>query len=126
MATSKPSLFGSIGMSMAFLLGNGLYKREFQIRGLRPLLFCRQVTRPAHGGTDGAGEVNIPMASNTGARGGKRCSDLFGIDRIYLHFNSGWRPMDLQKVHLRTIWTKPAHTPSLRQGRKEPEGRAMM
>jgi len=35
------------------------------------------------------------MASNTGARCSKRCSDLLGIGRICLHFNAGWQPMDL-------------------------------
>ena len=66
--------------------------------------------RPSRRGIDETGELDIPMASNTGARGGKHCSNLFGIYRICLHFNSGWQPVDFQKVHLRTTWTKPAHT----------------
>jgi hypothetical protein len=59
------------------------------------------------------------MAGKTGASGDKRCSNLFGLGRIYLHFNSGWHPMDLQEVHLWTIWTKPAHTSSLKQKEEE-------
>src|SRR4030042_1745482 len=85
---------------------------EVSNKGLGPLPFGRQVTRPVHGGIDGTGELDIPMASNTGARGGIHCSNLFGIGRICLHFNSGWQPMDFQKVHLRTMCAKPAQTAS--------------
>ena len=42
-----------------------------------------------------AGELYIPMRGNTGAGDNQPCSNLFGLDRSCLHFNSGWQPMDL-------------------------------
>ena len=68
-----------------------------------PLLFYRQVTPSVYGGIDGTGELDTPMAGNTGARGGKHCFNLSGVGRNCLHFNSGWQPMGFQKVHLCTI-----------------------
>jgi len=42
-----------------------------------------------------AGELYIPMAGNTGAGENQPCFDLFGPDRICLHFIHGWSPVNL-------------------------------
>ena len=49
----------------------------------------QQVRRPVHLGIGEAGELDVPMARNTGARDSQPCLDLIGLGRICLHFNSG-------------------------------------
>jgi hypothetical protein len=50
---------------------------------------------PVRWGIGGAGELDVPMAGNSGARHSQPCSNLIGFDRICLHFNPGWQPIDL-------------------------------
>jgi len=80
---------------MVILLSIRLYRRNFSTR-IATTALRYQWLRPVRRDRRGQ-ELSIPMAGNTGARGSKLCSDLFGLGRVCLHFNSGWQLVDLRE-----------------------------